>query len=188
MDIYFQLLWENTKQLDCWIDSQQSFKGPISKVEYALRRGKICILPFFILEWQFSQMLLTTNGWESVSFPWFCLATAKIGNGGLVLQLSFIRQATDNTPWGMRISWPQRRPSTHFGSLFLYACLPLPEPAPCQVGLARRGRGFHLAGPTLQVWGGFFLCSLFTGFSLLWLLATATLDSFLLFWLLNKTK
>lgn len=146
MDIYFQLLWENTKQLDCWIDSQQSFKGPISKVEYALRRGKICILPFFILEWQFSQMLLTTNGWESVSFPWFCLATAKIGNGGLVLQLSFIRQATDNTPWGMRISWPQRRPSTHFGSLFLYACLPLPEPAPYQVGLARRGRGFSPGG------------------------------------------
>ena len=70
-----------------------------------------------------------------------------------------------------------------FGSSF-YMFFPPPGPALCKLGLARSA--------VCSTWGlhsdpGTFLCSIFAGFSLPCLLATAILNSFSLFYLPNIT-
>ena len=82
----------------------------------------------------------------------------------------------------MRVGQPKRhegKRSTllNFGSSFYVFFPPPPEPALCKLG--HPGGLFVL--PEVLTLVQTFLCSLFLGFSLLCLLATAILDSFFLF-------
>ena len=69
----------------------------------------------------------------------------------------------------------------------LFLCLPLPGPVLCKLG--QPGVLFVLPEVLTPVLGPpTFFCSIFAGFSLLCLLATAILDSFPLFYLPNRIK
>ena len=91
-------------------------------------------------------------------------------------QLSFIWQAKEYTSLGMRAGWLKEERGSILAPLFMFFLLPLRLP---YVNWASQdSRLFHLrshSGPQT------FLCSIFMGFSLLCLLATAILVSFFLF-------
>ena len=85
-----------------------------------------------------------------------------------MLQLSFIWQAKENTPSGMRVGQPKSRkekknPQLSFGSSF-YLLFLLPLSLPYVNWASQEGYLFYLRF-------SLFLCSIFLGFSLLCLLA-----------------
>ena len=71
----------------------------------------------------------------------------------------------------------EERPLAQFWLLFLYVFSPPPGPALCKLG--QPGVLFDL--PEVLTPAQTFRCSIFLGFSLPYLLATAILDSFFLF-------
>ena len=93
------------------------------------------------------------------------------------------RRAPQHVEEGGAYAHGRETESKHFGSSF-YMFFPPPGPALCKLGLARSA--------VCSTWGlhsdpGTFLCSIFAGFSLPCLLATAILNSFSLFYLPNIT-
>ena len=122
---------------------------------------------------------------RSVLFPQFCLATAKLWSNwstSVTAQcyssVLFGKQRKIH-PQGMRVGRPKRSEENRspiLALVFMFVLLPLT--CPMQIGLARRAVCFTWG---LQFGPQTFLCSIFTGFSLLCLLAIAILDSFFLF-------
>ena len=128
----------------------------------------------------------TDQCYTSVWFPRFCLAAGKIWIDRPVLQLCVTAQfhLASKGKYILK-AWGQANPSdakkrgalTQFWLLFLCVFSPPPEPTLCKLGFPRRL--FVLPEPHSSPQT--FLCSIFTGFSLLFLLSTTMLDSFFLF-------
>ena len=125
----------------------------------------------------------TDQCYSSVWFPRFCLAAGKIWSDrwasvtALCYSSVLFGKQRKIQPQGMAASRPKRhkeKRSSHsiFGfSFYVFFSLP-PEPALCKLGYPG---GLFTWGPysSLQA----FLCSIFTGFSLLFLLSTTMLSS-----------
>ena len=103
----------------------------------------------------------------SVQFPRFCLATAKIWNGGPVSQFSYSSEFYSASKrkahlWGMRVGWSQRRGLNPSWLPPFIHLSPPPLACPMQTVPARRAVcftwGFH-SGPQV------IFCSIFEAFS-----------------------
>ena len=129
----------------------------------------------------FSSRLQSFPASESCPMSWFCTSCDQSIGAPCYSSVLFGTQRAIH-PWGVRAGWPKRReenrsPWLNFGSAFHFLFL-LPLSLPYVNLACQEGCLFY---PRFSLQPQTFLCSIFVGFSLLWLLATAILDSFFLF-------